>query len=34
MNGFFIPLAVLSVSVLVISLVLVSLAVVIENERD
>lgn len=34
MNGFFIPLAILSVSVLVISLVLVSLAVVIENERD
>lgn len=34
MNGFFIPLAVLSVSVLVISLVLVSLAVVFENERD
>ena len=34
MNGLFIPLAILSVSVLVISLVLVSLAVVIGNERD
>lgn len=34
MNGLFIPLAILSVSVLVICLVLVSLAVVIENERD
>lgn len=34
MNGLFLPLAALSVSVLVISLVLVSLAVVIENEKD
>lgn len=34
MNGLFLPLAALSVSVLVISLVLVSLAVVFENERD
>ena len=34
MNGLFLPLAALSVSVLVISLVLVSLAVVIENETD
>ena len=34
MNGLFLPLAVFSVSVLVISLVLVSLAVVFENEKD
>lgn len=34
MNGLFFPLAILSVSVLVINLVLVSLAVVIENEND
>lgn len=34
MNGLFLPLAVFSVSVVVISLVLVSLAVVFENAKD